>query len=223
MKKFFFVLIVFSLVLTSANFAQDEVRPNFVYGKTAMLFEFDGLNTLRANAFNGGIGAKMFFGPALAIRAGLQFASFSDENPDNPGVGQPAFDEESSYTTFGLTAGVEYHIRAGRVSPYVGAEVSFSTTSTEIKNPGNNAGTIEGAAVNNVAGGTQIGVGVLAGAEFFLFRELSLSAEYQLGFVSQSNADVKTTQGTITQTTKGGSTSIIGIQSQGTFTLAFYF
>ena len=60
--------------------------------------------------------------------------------------------------------------------------------------------------------------------EFFLYKELSLGAEYQLGFGIASNKDVETTiTGTPTTTTKGGSGNGFGIQNAGVVTLAVYF
>lgn len=223
--------MVFLLGFAPVSNAQDVFTPPST-GSMALLFEFDGLNTLRANAFDGGLGFKMFFAPNMAFRGSLQFAHASSDIPANPGAGQTGSDGDESGTTFGISAALELHLASRRVSPYIGGGVAFSSTSTEENTPtvGNQVKTtvknrIGGVNINQVTftAGTQFSVFAMVGAELFIIRELSLAAEYQLGYTKFSQSDQEVTQGATTVKTTGPGSSSFGIQSQGVFTLAFYF
>lgn len=232
MKKIFIVLFISLLTVSSVSMAQDDNYPATASGSTALLFEFNGFDNLRANNFEGGMGAKMYFTRNLALRGSLQFAHANVDIPANPPAGQTGTDGSQSGTTFGLSVAVEYHLAQRRVSPYIGGGASFSSTSTESETA--TIGNTPQVTVKNRFGGenvngqtftagTEFGIFALAGAEFFLFRELSLSAEYRLGFSSLSQKDQEATVGNTTSTTTGGSATGFGITSQGVFTLAFYF
>ena len=116
----------------------------------------------------------------------------------------------------------------------MGVGAGFSTTSTDAKptvvgtppltqSETKNSGA--GQTVNGTTylGGTSIQVFGLAGVEFFLYKELSLSAEYQLGYMSTSRKDQEVTVAGTTTTTKIGSGSNLGITNSGVLTLAVYF
>ncbi len=224
MKKFFGVLFTF-IAISSFAFAQNEVRPMLSTGSTALLFEFSGLANIGAGNFEGGIGGKYYLNPNLALRGGLQFLNVTQSAPND---NLP--DDEVSATGFGLTAALEYHLRTGRVSPYLGGGISFTNISTDETQQVAGGKVTRSNAINgvNIGGdsynaGSTIGVFGSLGVEFFLYKELSLGAEYRLGFSSTSQADEEVSQGNVTQTTKGGSISKIGLDSQGFITLAVYF
>jgi opacity protein-like surface antigen len=230
MKKVFFVVGL--LLVNSLAFAQG-VNPNYSSGSKAMLFTFDGLSTLRAGNFEGGIGAKYFLGQKMALRAALQFASSSEDIPANAAAGQQATDGEQSGTQFGVSAALELHLGARRANPYLGGGLSFSTTSTESTNPVIGPSSSQTKVENNdigenvngrtFLGGTTLGVFALAGVEFFLINEVSLAAEYRLGISKISRADEKITLGNQTQTTQVGGGNDVGINNSGLLTLAVYF
>jgi hypothetical protein len=186
-----------------------------------MLFSFSGLSVLGAGMFNGGFGGKYFIANSLALRGSLQFLTASQSTPANPS----GTDGSSSVTQFGLSAMVEYHLLKTRVSPYVGGGFSFSSTSTSDKAVVNGPGaqtTIKNGPVTfggvSYLGGLNFGINGLAGIEFFITKDISLAAEYLLGYSLFSQYDrVAAT------TTKEGSTNSFGISSTGLLTLAFYF
>ncbi len=223
MKKVLLVAVAI-LMVGSVSFGQDVV-PGLAGGSKALLFSFGGLSTLSANNFSGGFGAKYYLSSSMAVRGGIQFTSNSTTTPANPGAGQVGVDGSTSNTTIGVAGAIELHLGSGRVSPYLGGGVGFSTTSTESKN----AATATPPAVptqttvKNAAGATTFTVYGLAGFEFFLWKELSLSGEYRVGFSSSSLKDQETTTGSTTTTVKQGSSSSIGISAQGTLILAVYF
>lgn len=226
MKKLL-TLTVALMMAFSVNFAQDYAPKA---GAMGLLFQFEGLSFLGAGNYNGGIGAKLFLNKNMAIRGGLVFTSISETDPANPPLGMSGTDGEQSVSRFGINAAIELHLATGRVNPYIGGGVSFETVSTEEKSTEvGNPPPLQTTIKNNMSGvlgynaGTAIIVGVFAGAEFFLWEQVSLSAEYQIGLTSLSQADEEMSVPPLTLTTKGGSRTSIGIRSQGFFTLAFYF
>lgn len=235
MKKIIFVLTGLILFSSTVLFSQDEVKNENYSGRMGLLFTFRGFSDLGAGNFQGGIGGKLFMTNQLALRAGVLFASEKNNIPANPNPGQSGQDGKISATEFGVNAAVEFHLfspQSYRVSPYIGGGVGFNTTSTENDEPvvGNNnqrvvKNNINGEQIgdNRYFGGTELSVFALLGAEFFLFKELSLAAEYRLGFSSVSKSDQEITVGNNTNTTQTGSTTSFGINNQGFLTLAFYF
>ncbi|HRI46157.1 MAG: outer membrane beta-barrel protein [Ignavibacteriaceae bacterium] len=215
MKK---LLVVALLLVMSANF---NIFAQPVSGSKAILFQFSGLSFLQANEFEGGAGAKYFLNNRIAVRGLVKFSNSSSVTPWN-GV-SAGNDGESSTTMLGLGAAVQYYMTIGEMSPYFGGGAAFSTTSSETKsaypNGGSQTVTKDDPATN---AGTRIDVYALLGVEYFIKENISLSAEYRLGYGSLSRADYSITSGGTTTTTKQGSSSSLGINSQGLLTIAFY-
>jgi opacity protein-like surface antigen len=122
-----------------------------------------------------------------------------------------------------------------RVKPFAGLGVSLSMGSTDEKNGTNdNNNFVQTETKNNVNGvninghtyraGTQLGLMGIIGAEFFIYPELSLSAEYQLNLFSLTSAsDQSVITGPTTTTTKSPSfTTILGFSCAGAM-LHIYF
>lgn len=227
--------IVAAMVFVIFSTLAQEVNPKLSEGSKALLFSWNGFSFLNAGAFNGGIGARYYLLDKLAIVGGLQFGTASMTNPANPGVGQTGADGSQSATSIGVSGAAEIRMGSGRVRPFVGAGVGFSFTRTESKNTVNNVtpANPQVTTKNNVNGenisgvtyvpGTAFDVFGLAGFEFFLYDELSLSAQYQAGFTTTSFPDQEQSAANVTVTTKGGSSSSIGITTSGALTLAVYF
>lgn len=219
-----FALLFCTMIPLSTCLAED-VGSSVGLNSKAVLFDFSGLSFLGAGAFNGGFGAKYFLMESLALRASLQFLTVSQSTPANA---SPGTDGSTSATQFGLSAAAEYHLLKTRVSPYVSGGLSFSTTSTTNKSVVIGAGAqtttknrIAGETINGVTydAGLNFGINGLAGVEFFITKEVSLAAEYQLGYsvLSRYDQDVAGTP------TKAGSLNSFGISATGLLTLAFYF
>jgi hypothetical protein len=214
----------------SFAFAED-VTPSIGAGSKGMIFSFSGLSNLGVNNFNGGLGGKYFLSEALALRASLMFAHAGQEDLANPPTGAVGTDGSRSATEFGITLGAEYHLLKSRVSPYVGAELGFSSASTEQKSAGSAippavyTQTVTKNATGGLLGyygGSTLGIAALIGVEFFVTKELSLAGEYQLGYGMSARADQEVTTGPTTTTTKTGATTGIGISTTA-LTLAVYF
>jgi outer membrane protein W len=205
-------------VAVAASFAwAQDFTPSAAQGSFAGLFSFNGLSNLGAGDYNGGFGMKFYLADNMAIRGGLQFATYGYIDYANPGAGQTGLDGEESALQLGINGAFEYHLATGRVSPYVGAGLSFTTTSAQDK-------TVNGIpGVGGYYAGTALSVGALAGLEFFVTKEISLSAEYMLGYSSVARADQEYTTGSTTTTTKIGAAGSIDVATTGFLTLSVYF
>lgn len=229
MKVRFMSGLVALLVSVSVSMAQDVTAPNAA-GTKALLFSFSGLSELKAGSYNGGIGAKYFLTAPIAIRAGLQFGMQSQVVKTTLASGGK--DGSNSATIMGITLGAEYHLSFARVSPFVGGVINYVTGSTTQKSPINSAngpevtiknGTIPG----YTAPGNAFGIAGLGGVEFFITKELSLSAEYQLGYslpmgYTQTTTTVTGTGSTDVKVEYEGITRF-GISNNGALTLSVYF
>jgi hypothetical protein len=232
MKKLFVVATILSLG-ASCSLSQDVV-PNIRSGSTAVLFSFGGLSFLSAGTFDGGVGARYYLSQGMSVRVGIQFTSASETISANPAANQSGADGSNSATVMGVGGAVEWHMGRGRVMPYLGLGAAFSTASTDSKPVRVGAPPLTqpetknasgGLTVNGTTyfGGTSIRAFALVGVEFFLYRELSLAAEYQLGYMKTSRKDQEFINGTTTTTTKVGSASNLGITNSGALTLSVYF
>jgi opacity protein-like surface antigen len=234
------VAVMMAVSFAAAQDFMTSVAP----GSKAMLFELNGLDNLGAGDFEGGIGGKYYLSNAMAIRASLQFGMFSQDEPSNADASavppETGIDGEYSATQLGIAAAVEYHLLTGRVSPYVGGGVGFSMTSTDDKyadvgtaaNPpvsvevkNDEDGYMGQGVFNGIYAGTDIIFGGLAGVEFFITKEISLSAEYQLAYTIHSSPDMEVIIGQNTQKTEVGGFSVFGVGSAntGNLTLSVYF
>jgi outer membrane protein W len=237
MKKTVTILAI--LVLAgSVAFGQDVV-PSVNAGSMGILFDFSGLAYLGAGAYQGGIGGKLFLTDRMAVRVAAQFQYARDNGEAHPTGTDRGIDGYKSGTTFGLLAAVEYHLGKGRARPYVGAGALFSTTSTDYKPTVTGPAPLYQGETKNELGGytlggitftpsTTFGVAGLVGVEFFLYKELSLSAEYQIMFGMQSNKDQETNSGqpgarTQTYYPTISSGSKLGIFNEGSLILTVYF
>ncbi len=219
-KKFLFGLLVLATVQT---FSQETF---VAAGSKSVLFSFSGLSDLGAGDFAGGAGVKYFLNSQSALRVGLQLTQASTTTPANPPTGGVGADGSSSKFGFGLSAALEYHLSAKRVSPYLGGGISFSTSSDENKGlfSGPSGSPIVQTTTKNASGNTTFSIFGLFGAEYFIADAVSLAAEYQLGYGMTSAKDKEvSTPGYPTVTTKGESKGSISLNSAGTLTLAIYF
>jgi hypothetical protein len=206
------------LMVGSISYGQDVVQGQST-GKIGVLFSFSGLANLGAGAYQGGFGAKLCLSEYMAVRGMVQLGLASQTIPN---AGPGGADGKKSANVLGVGGGVELHLMKGRISPYIGGGLSLSTTSTESSvGQGTVKNRLSGETVSgqNFQAVTEISIGGIFGIEYYVTHGVSLSAEYLIGFTSQSQKDEEYPGGT----TKGGSGSLIGIHSDGALTLAVYF
>ena len=92
MKKSYLITGAFVAAMAVSSATAQDFATSIGQGSKAILFTFNGLSALGAGSYNGGIGGKFFLSPALALRAGLQFANSSTTIPANPQAGQVGTD-----------------------------------------------------------------------------------------------------------------------------------
>ena len=216
------IALVVSLTLLAPAAWSEDVTPEIAAGSKAVLFTFQGLSVIEALAYNGGVGFKYYLFDPFALRASLLFG-LADQGTPAPAGGTAG---DANAWSVGLNVGAEYHLLKTRVSPYVGGTMGFLSTSTSKKDPvatGGTATKYENTVILGLTPGFNFNIAALAGVEFFIVKELSLSAEYRLGYSVTAPYDAKTTTAGTTVTVKSGALSTFGITSVGALTLAFYF
>lgn len=227
------ILVISLIFLCTIVFAQDEPKTSIKGGATALIFEFDGLDNLSADSYEGGLGAKLFISRNLALRFVLNFDRLSETDPANPQGILRGKNGEYRRTEFGLGAGLEYHfITKARVSPYIGGGFGFMYGSSENKPAvtyfqGANATRT----VTETTGIYQFSIMGVSGVELFIIKEVSLSAEYifDIGFYGDGNT--KYTEVAISgtpvvndsYTLKGDNGWYIGTYARGRLVLSIYF
>jgi opacity protein-like surface antigen len=232
MKKV--VAIVAILVLMGSMSYGQEFVSSQASGAKALLFTWGGLADINATEYApNGIGMKLFLSDYMCLRAQLQLAIANRTVPElGTGGKQGTYDA----TILGIGAAIEYHLSKGRVSPYIGGAVSFSTIGTEEKPPtvlgadqvtiknGLDGIDMDGAIpiASDVWAQTNITIAFIIGAEYYITNGLSLGAEYRIGYTSTTFKDEDYTVSSGTTTYKAGSASGIGITSSGALTLAVY-
>lgn len=223
MKRALMILSAVWLCAASTAFAQ-EFRPAVRQGANSLNFTFGGFGAfgLAGAGVAGGISYTHFISTDLAYRFGLQAAYDRRTTPwpDNTLAGS---DFTASSTALGV--GFDYLMYMGsqtaRVRPYWGPGVSvIYTKSSEEEAIANNApnGTLLEKRNPGRNDGLTVGVMGVLGAEFFLYPELSLSAEYNLNLFSlTSNSDyVEVRKNAFDVTEKQGSRMrILGFGSAG--------
>lgn len=224
MKKVLAVVLAV-VMMCGVVMAQDAPAGNQA-GAKSMNFTFGGLGTfgLGATGINGGLGVSYFLSSDAAVRLGLQIGMASSTTPANPAAGQTGKDGESSSTSIGIGGDYLMYMGGARVKPYMGAGVSLSLNSNSSKSVVNTTNGVQVETKNGPGAGMTIGLAGIAGAEFYLYNEISLSAEYRLNlFSTTSNSDMEVTTGSTTVTTKGGSSmNLLGFSAAGA-TLHIYF
>jgi opacity protein-like surface antigen len=211
-------VVVFFL---TGSVAYAQVTPNLAAGTKAVLFEFSGLDMLRADEFEGGVGFKYFLDAQNALRFGLQFGTSTDTDAANPTAPDTGTDGTDKTTMWGLSLALERHLTSTRVSPYIGLGAGYSSETFESKST--ETGSPPPTQSIGKGGETGFDIFALLGFEFFLTSDVSLGAEYRLGYRKTSDKDDESTFGGTTTTVPGNSGSEFGIESTGMFTLAVYF
>lgn len=200
MKKFL-AISVMMVVLTSFVNAQDY-KP--VSGNLAVEVNFTPLSAspIGLNYLKG----RYFFADDMVFRFGLDIRMHSNKsepvNANNPNVND---EQKMSYSQFGLMPGIEKHFgNWERFSPYIGAEIGFTTksskaeytdndppvTTMEIKNAWDGNGTQRGF--------TTFGLNILAGADFYFVKRMYMGVEIGFGYQATTFKEVEATVGNTT-------------------------
>ena len=223
MKKVLGLFLAIAM-LVSFSFSQD-VMPAAKAGAKSLNFTFAGLGGFGIGASGplkgnfAGFGASYFLSNDAAVRGALQVGLASTSTPSNAPSGQSGTDGSTSAFTFGLAADYLMYMNAGRVRPYMGAGINFSTSTSDVKNP-----VVGNVAQDEIKGGTPttFGLAGIMGAEFFVYSEISLSAEYQLNLISLTSVSDLTHSNPSSTVKQPSMTNILGFGAAGA-TLHIYF
>jgi opacity protein-like surface antigen len=210
------LIIIFNFLILSQekkeNTEENAFIPAIKSGSMGLMFSFNGLY-LTTNTYNGGIGAKYLTGDNIAFRGVLAINYTSSNTPEKDAL---IPEIETSSSGFGISIDCSYYLKRGRISPFLGSGIGFSTSSSEVKQ-GNYS-------QKNYEKGNTFSFYFLGGVEFFILKELSLSAEYRLTLNSYSPKENEVqVAGQKIQTAPGTSTLDISTGSIGLLTVSFYF
>jgi len=215
-------LILMSFTVSTR--AQDDkgIKPITKSGSAAFIFSMSGFDNfgLGGPAFavpgeTGYIfhtGAKSFISDDLAIRAMLSFSSYNNGN-DN---------EVEKSSEIGIGVGIEKHLPAiSSISPYIGGEIGFVSSSIESAHDINVDGTNSSQQPqgNYKLSGSTIAINAIAGFDWFLFRGIAIGGEFALGFKTSSSTNTFTDG----STSDGPSPNAFGITDGSNIHLAVYF
>lgn len=159
-----------------------------------------------------GIKYGYFISTGWAVGGVLDFGS-SSSTQDLTGGGQ----DKVSQTEFGVLAFINRYFEPSfeDVSVWVGLNLSFGSLSStdEVTGPDPS---------KNELSATSFGAGLDFGAQYFIAKGFSLTADYKLGFVSLNQPELTQTNGNVSTTVKGPSASFFGTMS-GSMGIQFYF
>ena len=149
-----------------------------------------------------GLRFRMFNSEASAFRLSINVGGSTDAVvTEQPGVsGAPDEDRPELYDTdksftFSIAPGYEKHFEGtDRLSPYVGAEVAFETTtltSTSEAWDGTNTDPLDGAVWESTltTGTTSFGLNLVAGTDFYFADNIYLGVEVGFGFAKTNVKD----------------------------------
>lgn len=163
------------------------------------------LNTnLDLNNNTGLLRFRYFLKDNLAVRLGFGVSKKSDTKNLYAPVGLPISGLQGSYVTtnsgLAINLGIEKHFQGSdRLSTYAGADLLiFSNGASEKRENSNSGGTafqqgfsgnLEG--VNSIsAASSGLGLRLLAGAEYYIVKNVYIGGEFAFGFQSLSKKDV---------------------------------
>lgn len=190
MKKIALILVLM-VGISSFSFAEDD--KNHSAGDISVEVNFIPLSTTDTPIQLNFLKGRFFLSDNMAVRLGFMFdiSTISDTQPDPANINNIE-KETDRITDFGLMPGIEIHFPLGnRVSPYVGAELGFTTRSTkyEYSTNFNNDNITQ----TGIGGFTQFGLNMLVGTDVAIYKGLYLGAEFGFGFSTTSFPDVVTT------------------------------
>ncbi|MFQ3598294.1 MAG: outer membrane beta-barrel protein [Chloroherpetonaceae bacterium] len=197
-----------------------EITAKTKHQDAALLFQFNGFGNLTTGGLGAvetptdasgasttiinGIGVKYYTAENVAARATFTFARETASQAQSGSISE--FTETS--TGIGVEGGVEVHLHNKRLSPYFGGLIGYSKGSFSRTQGGNEVS----------ASRSGFGIAGILGAEFFLFEQVSLAAEYRAVYQRATSFNTLS-NGTRTDAPEE---TRIGFFSQGFLTLGLY-
>ena len=177
--------------------------------------------------------ARLFLNKNMAIRMGFSMNTLSNTTKV-AAAGLPDEETKDKYFVFGLYPGFEIHVgKNEKISPYFGGELAFSlkTSSTTITNAGNilNDKVVCKNIWNNNTNPAyvQIGLNLVSGFDFYLYKGLFMGVEVGFGFAYTINNDIEVSRtiANITNivTTPGNKVANLGVNFNPAIRLGWTF
>ncbi len=165
------------------------------------------------------IGVKYYFSDGFAGRAALLLGYNSKTEKASTGG---FTDREESSMGLGLELGIQSNlIKSGPFVGFIGAVAGLALVSGTLE-PSTVSPPPAGAFTKYDLSATMIGLGGIAGFEYFVYERISLGAEYQFGLVLGSGTYEVTRQAQPTTTSDLPSVMSLGFNT-ASFKLAAYF
>ncbi len=184
-----------------------------------------GLNNANFGLGTTGVKFRYFLQEDMALRLGLGVNSEKEINIDNSIPTNIETETIKSSSSF-LTVGVEKHFMGSdRLSTYAGADlvVGFRGATYEVKD-NTSTTTVDGSNLNGDTAGTEFGVRVLTGADYYIAKKVYVGVEAGLQFTSGKDKDVVTsTTGSASSTSTGGKTGGLSTNVIGGVRIGFQF
>ncbi|MFC1493207.1 hypothetical protein ACFL6O_04545 [candidate division KSB1 bacterium] len=204
------VILAVTLLFSDLN-AQDKENKTYegFKGRKALCFSIDGLDL---DAYNGGVGGKKWISDDFVLFASLNIAySKTEDKNSNPN------DYNTDSYSYGVSAGFEKHFSLSkRQSPFLGLSIGNKLKNTETNSMINNVGNSE----DNI-NSRFYECDFIGGMEFLLSRDISLSAQYNIGLIYTKLTTNHTIDDVVLSNSENSKTTF-GINSV-LLTLSFYF
>jgi len=206
----FLIVIIYPIFLVS----EDDVYFRAKQGDQALMFGLHGLSDFKAGNYGAGFGYQYYFANHFAYRISLGF-SYHEEFKEKPSGTES--DYTLSNTEFSLNQGVRYNFgMSGNVLAYVGGQLLFALSKESEKGEFWEATEV-------TTRYTTYGTGLFIGAEWFAWKNVSLSAEYVLGF-EYSSGKTEIITSNYHQEDKHPVNQKVSLgASSANFTISFYF
>lgn len=212
MKKIAIFLLILLIYFNNLNCEEPTYRAKS--GDNSLLFSLIGLSELSAGNFGGGFGYQYYLSNHFAFRLGVGLSYFNETTKKPEGTER---DKVISNFNISFNPGLRFNVASSsNLLAYFGGELSFGYT-REYKE-GDNFSNIE--VTSNYF---NYGGGFFFGAEWFLFHNVSLSAEYHL-ILTASRGTTEYRSGTISQETVHPYRTQVGLgASSANFIISFFF
>jgi len=140
-----------------------------------------------------GVGFRYFVTNQLDISTGLNISNASiEEQSTSSGTTR----HKVTAFVFGISVDGNYRLRSlYNISPYVGANINFSSLSAELKN-------VTGTTFSDEISGTTFGFGLNFGFDWYFTPGMSLGGKYTIGYIGSGGLEETVSNATVTSNIK---------------------
>tara|TARA_R110002096_G_scaffold117210_3_gene253876 strand:+ start:12891 stop:13562 length:672 start_codon:yes stop_codon:yes gene_type:complete len=221
-KKVLLIAAIAAGVFTTSSLQAQDFKPAGGEKNIEVNFAPLGGNPISINNLK----FRYFMDSQTALRVGFSVSSSSTTDIQLQGPNQIEVEGTNSSFGFSINPGIEKHFEGtDRLSPYVGAELNFASSSTtQTQESLNGAGDAIAGESEVKDGSTTLGLNLLLGADWYFSKHIYMGTEVGFGFATTSNADTESTPVTGPKvSTPNGSSSNFGPNFNSRIRLGFLF